>query len=53
MLKTGSVSISFREHSPDEIIKAAVAAGLKYIEWGADTHAPCTDDVPLKETVGG
>lgn len=36
----GLVSISFRKHSADEIVNAAKNAGLSYIEWGSDVHAP-------------
>lgn len=36
----GLVSISFRNHTPEEIISAAKAAGLGCIEWGSDVHAP-------------
>lgn len=43
MLKAGLVSISFRNKNPDEIIEAAVNAGLKIIEWGSDIHAPCNN----------
>ena len=39
----GLVSISFRKHSPEEILRAAAAAGLSRIEWGSDVHAPCHD----------
>ena len=38
--KTGLVSISFRKHDAENIIKYAKAAGLCAIEWGADVHAP-------------
>ncbi len=41
MLKVGLVSVSFRNHSPKEIIKAVKEAGLNAIEWGSDIHAPC------------
>ena len=41
MLKLGLVSVSFRDKHPDEIIDAAVNAGLEVIEWGSDIHAPC------------
>ncbi len=40
---TGLVSISFRKHSPEEILGAAKEAGLSCIEWGSDVHAPCHD----------
>ena len=39
----GLVSISFRKHIPEEIIKAVKSAGLTCIEWGSDVHAPCRD----------
>ena len=41
--KAGLVSISFRKHSPSELLHAVKAAGLDCIEWGSDVHAPCTD----------
>ena len=44
----GLVSISFRGHSPEEIVKAARAAGLSCIEWGSDVHAPCRDVARLE-----
>ena len=37
------VSVSFRKHTPEEIIKAAAESGLSCIEWGSDVHAPCRD----------
>ena len=48
MFHTGLVSISFRENSPEEIMKACVAAGLRYVEWGSDVHAPCNNSEKLK-----
>lgn len=41
--KTGLVSISFRPHTPEEILSAMSKCGLTYIEWGSDVHAPCND----------
>ena len=41
--KAGLVSISFRKHSPEEILSAMKEAGLEYIEWGSDVHAPVND----------
>ena len=38
--RTGLVSVSFRRNTPSEIILAAKDAGLSYIEWGSDAHAP-------------
>lgn len=39
-LNAGLVSISFRRHSAGEILAAASEAGLSFIEWGSDVHAP-------------
>lgn len=41
--KFGLVSISFRQHTPEQIIEAVANAGLSCIEWGSDIHAPCTN----------
>lgn len=49
--KLGLVSISFRQHTPEEILAAMKKAGLNYIEWGSDVHAPCTDPQRLAEIV--
>lgn len=48
---SGLVSVSFRRHSPEEIVKAAKEAGLTCIEWGSDIHAPCLDTERLREIV--
>ena len=40
---TGLVSISFRKHTPEEIVAHAVSAGLSAIEWGGDVHVPHGD----------
>lgn len=45
----GLVSVSFRKHSPEEIVKAVKSAGLTCIEWGSDIHAPCRDTERLRE----
>ena len=45
MFRTGLVSVSFRDKTPPEIIKAAAGAGLSCIEWGSDVHAPFSDTV--------
>lgn len=39
----GLVSISFRQESPETIIQASKAAGLRAIEWGGDVHVPAGD----------
>lgn len=38
--KLGLVSVSFRSHSPAQILAAMNAAGLCCIEWGSDVHCP-------------
>ena len=40
MNRTGIVSISFRDKTPEEIICAAIASGLDSVEWGGDVHVP-------------
>ena len=45
----GLVSISFRKHTPEEIVKAVKNAGLTCIEWGSDVHAPSRDIERLRE----
>ncbi len=42
-MRTGLVSVSFRQLSPEEIIDLAVKCGLEEIEWGGDVHVPCGD----------
>ncbi len=49
--ETGLVSISFRAHTPEEIVKAAKKANLQYIEWGSDVHAPYDNAEKLDEIV--
>lgn len=41
--KKGLVSISFRQHSVEEVARAARNAGLEAIEWGGDVHVPHGD----------
>lgn len=36
----GLCSISFRQHTPEEILQAMKAAELSTIEWGSDVHCP-------------
>lgn len=40
MIRTGLVSVTFRQFSPRQIIQLAVQAGLEGIEWGGDIHVP-------------
>ncbi len=43
MKTCGLVSISFRQHSVNEIVAAVKKSGLSYIEWGSDVHVPQGD----------
>ncbi len=49
--KCGIASISFRDRSVDELVKAVSAAGLDCIEWGSDVHAPYNDPDALAHIV--
>ena len=49
MFDTGLVSVSFRPLTPQQVAAAAVDAGLSYIEWGSDVHAPYDDPQKLAE----
>ena len=49
LYKLGLVSVSFRKHTPIEILEAVKNAGLSYIEWGSDVHAPCGEEEKLLE----
>jgi sugar phosphate isomerase/epimerase len=42
-LLPGLVSVSFRKHSPVDILSAAARAGLLALEWGGDVHCPHGD----------
>lgn len=48
MYYAGLVSISFRDHSPEEITKNCAQRGLNFIEWGSDVHAPYEDAEKLQ-----
>ena len=39
----GLVSVSFRAHTPPEILQEMKKAALTHVEWGSDVHAPCND----------
>ena len=51
MYQLGLVSISFRQETPETLIKAVKAAGLSCIEWGSDVHAPWNDEEKLQDIV--
>ena len=42
-MKTGLTSVTFRQKTPEEIIRLAAEAGLDGIEWGGDVHVPAGD----------
>ncbi len=45
----GICSVSFRKHTPEEVIKAVADAGLDCIEWGSDIHAPFDNEERLNK----
>lgn len=47
--RTGLVSVSFRGHTPMEILEAMKSSGLGFVEWGSDVHAPCEEPDKLIE----
>ena len=49
MLKSGVVSVSFRELSAEEVIRITRKAGLSAIEWGSDVHAPKNEPERLRD----
>ena len=51
MIQIGRASVSFRELSPEEIAQEKVECGLKYVEWGSNSHAPCADSARLEQIV--
>jgi len=42
-MKTGLVSITFREHSLEGLVVLVTDVGLSGVEWGGDVHAPHGD----------
>ena len=49
MENTGLVSVSFRGLTPEQVASAAKDAGLPFVEWGSDVHAPWEMAEKLKE----
>ena len=45
----GLVSVSFRQHTPRQILEAMNEAQLSVIEWGSDIHGPYNDLQRLNE----
>ncbi len=45
----GICSVSFRQCSPEEVVKLVADAGLNCIEWGSDVHAPFDDEERIME----
>ncbi len=50
-MNIGLVSVSFRQHSPEEIITACTDCGIAAIEWGSDIHAPADNISALRKIV--
>jgi len=48
-MKSGLVSISFRQLAPWRIVELVAEAGLQGIEWGGDVHVPHGDLVMAEE----
>ena len=42
-VKTGLVSVTFRQKSVEEIAALTAEAGLSGVEWGGDVHVPPGD----------
>ena len=42
-IRSGLVSVTFRQLAPEEVIPLAAQAGLDGIEWGGDVHVPHGD----------
>ena len=47
--RLGLVSVSFRQYAPEQILASAGEAGLRWIEWGSDIHAPYQDRETLEK----
>jgi len=43
-IRPGLVSISFRSHTPEEIVQALEGTGLEGVEWGGNVHVPHGDE---------
>jgi len=42
-VRTGLVSVTFRQLAVEEVVEVAVQAGLAAVEWGGDVHVPLGD----------
>lgn len=42
-LVPGLVSVTYRQLTPDDVVRLAAEAGLEAIEWGGDVHVPAGD----------
>lgn len=49
MIKSGVVSVTFRNKSCRELVDITARAGLESIEWGSDVHVPAGDIAKAKE----
>lgn len=51
MILPGVASVTFRDRTPQQLIKLALDAGLTGIEWGGDIHVP-SGDLEQAATIG-
>ena len=49
--KSGLLSVTFREKTPEAILSLVAASGLQSIEWGGDKHLPA-GDIATAERLG-
>ncbi|MFS0727530.1 sugar phosphate isomerase/epimerase family protein [Paenibacillus sp. 1P07SE] len=49
MIRTGLLSVTFRQFACHEIVRLASQAGLDAIEWGGDIHVPHGDQAIARE----
>ncbi|MFF0265210.1 sugar phosphate isomerase/epimerase family protein [Kribbella sp. NPDC004536] len=47
-VRTGLVSVTFRQLAVDQVVEVAAEAGLSAIEWGGDVHVPLGNLVNAK-----
>ncbi|HWD79704.1 MAG TPA: xylose isomerase, partial [Kribbella sp.] len=47
-VRTGLVSVTFRQLAVEQVMEVAAGAGLSAIEWGGDIHVPLGNLVNAK-----
>ncbi|MFE2500033.1 sugar phosphate isomerase/epimerase family protein [Streptomyces scopuliridis] len=51
-VQPGLCSVTLRSQTPDAVVRVATTAGLRSIEWGADTHVPVGDTSRARHVLG-